>query len=74
MLMKKSAFQKLIQLKIIYEENDILLDKRLEQSDKLQNMIRVIKRSSNNDEEYPEETSNGNDLIVSRENYINYKN
>ena len=29
-------------------------------------MIRVIKRSSNNDEEYPEEASNGNDLIVSR--------
>jgi len=37
--------------------------KRSEQSDELKNMIRVIKRSSNNDEEYPEEMSNGNDLI-----------
>ena len=41
------------------------LVKRSEQSDELKNMIRVIKRSSNNDEEYPEEISNGNDLIVS---------
>merc|ERR1712223_1190386 len=43
------------------------LGKRSEQSNDLKNMIRVIKRSSNNDEEYPEEASNGNDLI-----YQNY--
>merc|ERR1712223_523296 len=39
------------------------LGKRSEQSNDLKNMIRVIKRSSNNDEEYPEEASNGNDLV-----------
>merc|ERR1712223_1292695 len=50
------------------------LGKRSENTNDLKNMIRVIKRSSNNDEEYPEETSSGNDMIYQNYPWISNEN
>lgn len=42
---------------------DYIAKKSEQSNDQLPNLIRVIKRSSNNEEEYPDEASNENDLI-----------